>query len=140
MYNIFGTIIPEKRRTTKMINGKKTSFEVNPLDINLAKIQMNLISRAEREIPKDGDFAPIYEEFCSKDPTLDLSTIKVVCRHQKGSEKKNNIRYIEAISKNRAMTKEKSKVLCKGTKEDILKYLKDTDIFEECKKLAKHFD
>ncbi|MBQ9245785.1 hypothetical protein IJ182_05920 [bacterium] len=119
------------------MNNKKSSFEVNPLDVNIAKIQYSLINRLEREMPENGDFAPVVERYQSKDPTLDLSTVKVACRHVKSSEKSNNQRCIEASCKNKAETHEISKILAVGTKKQIIDYVKDTQFFEKCKELAK---
>ena len=42
---------------------KVTSFELDPLDINLAKIQSNMTKRLEREMAEYGDFAPVVERY-----------------------------------------------------------------------------
>ena len=49
---IYMKINPEKI----MNINPRTTFEVKPLDINIAKAQYNLIERLEREVPEYGDF------------------------------------------------------------------------------------
>ena len=125
-------------KKTNMEN-KKSSFEVNPLDVNIAKIQHSLINRLEREMPEDGDFAPVVERYISKDPTWDLSMVKVSCRHVKenGNSASKKQRCVEASCSNRAGTCEISKILATGNKKQIIDYVKDVQFFEQCKDLAK---
>ena len=68
------------KSAVKNIQTKKVGFDVNPLDIGLAEIQMNLIKRLEREIPEHGAFATVVEKFESKNPMMDISTIEVACK------------------------------------------------------------
>ena len=44
-------------------------FEVTPLDVNLAKIQMNLEKRTMQELPDSGNFGAIIEKFELFNPT-----------------------------------------------------------------------
>ena len=44
---------------------KVQSFELNPLDISIAQMQMNLQKRLPLEVPEHGDFAPVVEKFVS---------------------------------------------------------------------------
>ena len=59
-------------------NNQKIKFEVNPLDVSLAEIQFNLLKRLEREMPEYGDFAPVIEKYESKDPTKNISTVRIL--------------------------------------------------------------
>lgn len=120
----------------KMQNDKP-DFEVNPLDINIARIQMDLLSRLEREVPENGDFAPVYEEYQSKSPILDLGSLKVVCKYVKDDSPKKETRSLEAIRTEKGNNKESSIVLKKGTKQEILEYLhNNVQYFNTCKKFA----
>ena len=116
---------------------KKSSFQVNPLDINLAKMQYNLISRLEREVPENRDFAPVIEQYCSKDPTLNLDSVKVVCRHFQDDSPKSDTRCLEVCCVNKGHTAQKTQQLCKGKKSEIRAYVKQPDFFESCKSMAK---
>lgn len=113
------------------------SFEVNPLDVNLVKMQFNLTKRIEREIPQDGDFAPVFETFESKSPILDLSDVKISCKHKKDIG--SSTRIVELLSKNRAKTKEQAFILFEGTKKELIDYINQTTFFEDCKKTIKSF-
>ena len=116
----------------KMEN-RNCSFEINPLDINLANIHMNLVNRCEREVPENGDFAPIIEKFKSLDPTRDLSEIKVICNfNKKNPGAKNTNRLLSAQIEKKDGSKKEIE-LFKGTKKELLEYLKTTEIFKTCK-------
>ena len=99
------------------------NFEINPLDINIAKIQFNLINK----IKNDDIISDIVEVFESKDPRLDLSEIKVICT-------KDFILKAEFLYKNISA---KSVNLFSGTKEQLLTYLSGKDFFDTCKNCAK---
>jgi len=138
MYNniyLIGNI--KKGQPSKMSIGK-TNFEINPLDINIAKIQQKLLSRLEREVPENGDFAPVFEEYKSKDPTLDLSTLKVICKYIKDNAPKKDTRALEIICTEKSNNNERARTLTQGTKKQILEYLNGSDYFNTCKKFAKN--
>lgn len=113
----------------------KNSFEVNPLDVNIAKIQFNLINRLEREIPEFGDFASVVENYESKDPTLNISTVKVLCK--KFNDK---IRSLELHVQDRARINEYNYIITQGEKAEILKAVNDKNFFEECKSVVLKID
>lgn len=113
----------------------KNSFEVNPLDVNLAKIQFNLTKRLEREIPEFGDFAPVVENYESKDPTLNISTVKVLCK--KFSDK---VRSLELYVQDRARVNEYNYIISQGEKDQILKAVNGNNFFEECKSVVLKID
>ncbi len=109
------------------------SFCINPLDINLAKMQFNILKRYENEVLSFGDFSPLVEEYLSKDPTLDVSLIKVICRYST-----DNIRVLELLLDNKTQIKKVNYVLCEGTKEEIFRYLQKTDFVSDIKKIIFH--
>jgi hypothetical protein len=114
----------------------KIKFNINPLDINLAKIQHNLLSRCGLEVPENGDFAPVTETFKSLDPTIDLSEIKVICKYNKlDSDIKNTCRILCA-NISRIDKTEQYLELFKGTKKELLEYLNKKDFFAVIKNNA----
>ena len=140
MYNISSTGYKQTNRINdNMTEIKKLDFEANPLDVNIIKLQLALLKRAEREIPENGDFAPVVEKYESKDPTLDLSDVKVTCKYLKDDSPKKDKRALEVSCINKAKTEERTKILTKGTKAEILKYLDDVEFLSGCKKLAKSY-
>lgn len=119
---------------------KKSSFEVNPLDMNLAKIQYNLINRLEREVPEYGDFAPVTEKYTSKDPTRKIGDIIVQCSHVKDSETKKD-RSLDLTVYNRFNPEEfYTHNIVTGNKKEILETVNQIDFFETCKKVSLDFD
>lgn len=116
-----------------IMNKKNNTFEVNPLDVNLAKIQMNLSSRCEREVPENGDFSPIIEIFRSSDPTRDLSEIKVICNFDKKNPGVKNTNRLLSTQIEKKDGSKKEIELFKGTKNELLDYLKTTEFFKICK-------
>ena len=107
------------------------SFQVNPLDINIAKIQFNLIKKFEAT---NVEF-PVKEEFESKDPTLNISNVIVTC--EKISE--NNINLDMTVwDKNKE--KEYKYTYKSGTQEQIDEAIKDKTFFMACKELVLKID
>ena len=118
---------------TPKVQNKKNEFEINPLDINLAKMEMNLIKRCEMEVPENGDFASVVESFKSLDPTLDLSNIVAECKYDKnnsGIKNSNRILQVKISKKNQNDT---VLILFKGAKKDLLEYLSSKEFFANCK-------
>lgn len=60
-------------------------FEVTPLDVNLAKIQMNLEKRTMQELPDSGNFGAIIEKFELFNPELLVSYVEVGCYPKAGN-------------------------------------------------------
>lgn len=114
----------------------KPIFEANPLDVNLAKIQFSLAKRLEREIPEHGDFAKVVERYISKDPTLNISTIEVLCRKSNIESKKDMLRTLELNITDKAGINTYSCELINGDKNEILKAVNEKSFFETCKALV----
>lgn len=120
-------------------NMNKPKFEVNPLDINIAKMQFNLQNRLEKEVPDYGDFAPVVEKYNSKDPTKNFSEVKVLCKHLK-EDKTNKQRALELNVTDKKTLDEYSYTLAKGQKNDIIDAIHDNKFFEVCKNVINQID
>ncbi len=131
-------MVPIKNiNVNKMVMDSKkfqTSFEINPLDLNLTKIQENLTKRLEREMPEYGDFAPVVERYESENPLREFSTIKISCNHDRESLSKT-VRNLDLSVKDKVSGDEYLCTLKKGFKKDIEKYVKDNEFFETSKKV-----
>ena len=120
-------------------NIKNTSFgivkpkqtEVPLMKDNVKNMVKKITLRAEREVPEYGDFAPVYEEFKNTDTSLKATDfmLKIVKppSNIKGHEK---LRYIELSAYQLPMPYKMSRLIAKGTKEEILQQLKEEDFFE----------
>ncbi len=113
-----------------------TSFELDPLDINLAKIQSNMTKRLEREMAEYGDFAPVVEKYESKNPEMNISTIKISCEHDPKSVSKK-LRRINLSVMDKARINEYQCTLKKGYKSELLEYVNDEDFFGSAKKVVQ---
>ncbi len=110
-------------------NKINTSFSINPLDINLAKMQFNILKKYENEISAVYNYSSIIEEYTSKDPTLDISLIQIIFKSLD-----ENLKSIELVFYNKKQTEKYNAVLCEGTNEFILNYLKKQDFVFDIKK------
>ena len=121
---------------TKYIKNKKVGFEINPLDVGIARIQFNLQKNLERLIPEHGDFSPIVEKFISKDPDIDISEIKVMCRFLNVDAPKKNLRNIELYITDKAGINTYRFIVAQGEKKDMLDAINNKHFFEVCKSVA----
>ena len=110
---------------------KPKTKEVKTMEQQVKKIINDVLVRAEREVPPYGDFAPVYEEFKNTDTSLKATDfmLKIVKppSNIKGHEK---LRYIELSAYQLPMPYKMSRLIAKGTKEEILQQLKEEDFFE----------
>ena len=107
-------------------NNDKTIFEVNPLDVNIAKIQYNLLKKSETEITEN-----LIENYVNKDITIKLDELKVICR----AKDKQNIN-LEIICTKRNDSEPKSKILYDGSRNQFAEYLNKKDFFESIKEFV----
>ena len=128
------------KSAVKNIQNKKVGFEVNPLDIGLAEIQMNLIKRLEREIPEHGDFATVVEKFELKNPMLDISNIEVVCKFLNKDVPKKTQRTLEINVTDKSGINTFNYVIANGDKSEILNAVHQKDFFRICKSVAMNVD
>jgi len=118
-------------------SGRKNSFDIMPLDINIAKIQFNLLKRCEYEIPENGTFSPIRETYDNKDRRVNIGEIQISCEYDPNNkDAKQLIATISDVSK----LKKYKQVLCFGSKNDILTYLKSSEnyFFDSVKTFAQN--
>ena len=110
---------------------KPKQTEVPLMKDNVKNMVKKITLRAEREVPEYGDFAPVYEEFKNTDTSLKATDfmLKIVKppSNIKGHEK---LRYIELSAYQLPMPFKISRLIAKGTKEEILQQLKEEDFFE----------
>lgn len=110
---------------------KPKQTEVPLMKDNVKNMVKKITLRAEREVPEYGDFAPVYEEFKNTDTSLKATDfmLKIVKppSNIKGHEK---LRYIELSAYQLPMPYKISRLIAKGTKEEILQQLKEEDFFE----------
>jgi hypothetical protein len=98
------------------------NFEINPLDINIAKIQFNLINK----LNNSNENSYIIETFENKDPRLDLAIIKIICTN-------NTVLKAEFSYKN---NESHNIELFNGSKEKLLEYLQGKAFFDTCKNIS----
>ena len=112
-----------------------STFQVVPLDVNVAQMQINLQKRIEREVPENGNFSPILEKYDNNDQSLNISDINVIC---KSSSENRDEREILTEIVNRARTHKYSYVLFSGNKKQLLEYINSGDniFFETIKQFA----
>jgi len=113
-------------------SGNSEEFEVNPLDINIAKIQFNLKNRCDIEVPDMGIFNVVEEIYESKDPTLDLSNIRIIYKN-KVKDASSKERYLVLVVQNSSKTVQKEKILIEGSKSEINNYINTTKFFRDIK-------
>lgn len=124
----------------KYIKTKKVGFELNPLDMNIAKMQFDLQKRAIREIPEHGDFAPVIEKYLSKDPTLNISQIEIFCKFLNKDVPKKTQRTLEINVADKSGLNTYNYVLATGDKNEIIEALNKNNFLEICKSVALSVD
>ena len=107
----------------------KTSFQINPLDINIVKIQFNLIRKLEEE----NDI--ISESYSCTSPVLNVTELNIILESL--SQKSAKL-FAYAIGKE---NDSKEIVFIEDNKEQVIEYIKSTNLFEDCKKfIRKNFN
>ena len=88
----------------------------------------NLAERAEREVPQDGDFAPVSERYINHNPDVYANEmlLQVVPLPQslKNEPNYNKLRYLQAVVKSPLEQTARSVLLC-GTTTQVLEALND---------------
>lgn len=104
-------------------------FEINPLDVGIARIQSNLIKRISA-IESDA-FEKLSEKFESKDPDLDLLSIEVICF----PDVETNVIFLQFFFK--AVSGESVNKSAKlKSKEEVMKLVENKDFFFFCKRMV----
>lgn len=116
---------------------KPKQTEVPLMKDNVKNMVKKITLRAEREVPEYGDFAPVYEEFKNTDTSLKATDfmLKIVkpSNNIAGHEK---LRYIELTAYQLPTPYKISRLVGRGTKEEILELLKEDSFYE---KIAESF-
>lgn len=90
----------------------------------------NLANRAEREVPQDGDFAPVSERYINHNPDIYANEmlLQVVPLPQslKNEPNYNKLRYLQAVVKSPLEQPARSVLVC-GTKKDVLAALNENN-------------
>lgn len=107
-------------------------FEIDPLDINLVKIQQEFQKKVE-QIPNYGNFTPLIGLYESKDPTRNISKIIITCKNLE--DETNKLRTLELRINNKQNLDETIFTLAKGNKQEIIDIINDKKFFEICKNL-----
>ena len=123
------------KSTASNENKPVRNFEVQPLDIELYEMQINLRQRCESQVSEQGDFVPIVETFTvhrNYQPELPADEIKLICRPFDNNEEDRQ-RVLEVAVTNISRTLEKFCVIAEGTKQEILQALDDISLFLDIK-------
>ena len=107
-------------------------FGIDPLDINLVKIQQEFQKKVE-QIPNYGNFTPLIGLYESKDPTRNISKIIITCKNLE--DETNKLRTLELRINNKQNLDETIFTLAKGNKQEIIDIINDKKFFEICKSL-----
>ena len=101
-----------------------------------------LSTRAEREVCEHGDFAPVFEIMHNTDEKLKATDFVLNIEHPEGTDPK--FRTLDASAYKVPLTKRYERTLVTGTKEDILKAMREEgfakQVQETFKRLGSHFD
>ena len=118
----FGGIKPPVKGTVKMEEQIKVIIE-------------NILKRAEREVPEYGEFKSVYEEFKNTDNKLrNVTEFKLrITKPPKNIEGNETMRYLELAAYNSPSPYVAERVICAGSKDEILKELKNPDLYEKIK-------
>ena len=109
-------------------------FEVNPLDLDIVKVQFDIIEKCSKNvIPQKGKFETISETFEYKDSRLNLTKLRIICKCGDISDEQRVIE-AEFTYKNKAATK---KILFfRGDKQALINFIVKKDFFQKIKQYA----
>lgn len=102
-------------------------FQVEPLDINIAKMQFNMV----QNFASDNINFPLSERFENHDPTLKISEVSVECKKE---EKDNFILEVEVSDSKK--DKKYFYTLKSGNKQEISDFLNDRNFLFSIKELV----
>lgn len=116
----------------------KAPKEIKTMEEHIKKMVQDILTRAEREVPEYGDFAPVYEEF--KNPLKELCATDFMLKitkppkHIENHEKK---RYLEVVAYKLPAPIKSTRIIAVGEKDTILSKLKDKEILEKIDKAVR---
>ena len=126
-------IINTQIQSKNIINGaKKMTEKSTTYTDSFYNMLKELITRAEREVPEYGDFAPVYESFKNNNSKLDVDRYQLrIFKMPKDLVPDETKRYLEAEVFTKAGTYSATMILGSGSKEDILKQLKTEEFTDK---------
>ena len=111
-------------------------FEVNPLDVNLAKMQHALLERVPKELYLNKQANSVEEKYESHSPQLEVSTIMVDCSRS-GNDTSYNL-WLTVYDKEHRRIHEQR--LASGSDLQINTYLESSDFVPTCKGYVLYYD
>ena len=111
-------------------------FEVNPLDVNLAKMQHALFERVPKELFLNKQANSVEEKYESHSPQLEVSTIMVDCSCS-GNDTSYNL-WLTVYDKEHRRIHEQR--LASGSDLQIKTYLESSDFVPTCKGYVLYYD
>ena len=117
---------------------KPKSKEVKTMKKSIEKVINTIRLRAEREVPEFGDFAPVFEEFKNMDKALEATDFMLkIVKPPKTIEGHEKLRYIELTAYKLPTPYKVTKLVGRGSKEDILKQLDEPEFFNKVEESFK---
>ena len=127
---------------TKLEGIKNMPKAEETLEKQLEKMISKLTERAEREVADYGDFSPVFETMANPDKKFKATNYVLKIHKPQGSDPKTRI--LDAAAYEMPSPYKYERTLIEGTKEEILKALKEKDFITQAKetfeRLASHFD
>ena len=111
-------------------------FEVNPLDVNLAKMQHALLERVPKELFLNKQTNSVEEKYESHSPQIEVSTIMVDCLRS-GNDTSYSL-WLTVYDKERRRKHEQR--LASGSDLQIKTYLESSDFVPTCKGYVLYYD
>lgn len=117
-------------------NIKNISFKSIPqesienFEDTLSTLQNNMLKRCELEVPEYGDFSRVKETLPNNDNSTYAGNVSLICEPSEDNPQK---RYLMYNQQNPQNVKGLSCLVGSGTKEDILKLLKDENFVNNLK-------
>jgi len=131
-------INPAKMNKTNFKGVPKVDKKIITLEECVKKFTKKLSSRAEREVPEYGDFAPVYEQFANPDKNLGATDFMLkISKPPKNIAGHEKIRNLEVVAYRLPLPYKSERIVATGNKEDILLQLKDPEFVEKIQKAAK---
>ena len=117
---------------------KPKSKEVKTMKKSVEKLINTIRARAEREVPEYGDFSPVYEEFKNIDKTLEATDFMLkIVKPPKNIEGHEKLRYIELTAYKLPLPYKVTRLIGRGSKEEILKQLEQPEFFAKVEESFK---
>ena len=103
-------------------------FEINPLDVNLAQIQLNFINKIENSNEKNVELSASY---ISENPLLNVSEIKIF------TEEESFGKSLKLTLLNKSQTRIYIYNIITGTQENLINFIRSKDFIRISKNVIK---